>query len=226
VIAALASARRVIAFDNPGIGKTEASVPDTIDAAADLAAAFVATLDDGPADILGWSMGGMIAQVVAWSHPGLVRRVVLAATMPPGTPQLAWGEACLEAATASTLTDEEATSLFFTHSEAGRAAGRAWVERMPRAPRHVSLDALAAQVRAIARYAESSGTAFSRLREIKSAAFVAHGDQDRLFPVIGAMLLARELRASSVAVYPDSGHAFMSQYPERFADDVLRFLEA
>ena len=89
LIEALATARRVIAFDSLGVGESGGATPATLEEAADFAALLVRTLENAPADFLGWSMGGMTAQILALRHPTLVRRLVLAGTLPPGgTPEV------------------------------------------------------------------------------------------------------------------------------------------
>jgi pimeloyl-ACP methyl ester carboxylesterase len=89
---------------------------------------------------------------------------------------------------------------------------------------YVSPEAMAAQARAITRFADSGDGWAARLKEIGAPTFVANGDCDGLFPAIDSIVLAREIPQSRLGIYPDSGHGFLYQYVERFSEDVLRFL--
>ncbi|MEV8061380.1 alpha/beta hydrolase [Streptomyces antimycoticus] len=87
VIDGLATRRRVIAFDNRGVGASGGYTPDTIEAMAGDAVLFIRALGFEQVDLPGLSMGGFIAQVIAAEEPQLVRRVVLAGTGPAGRPR-------------------------------------------------------------------------------------------------------------------------------------------
>jgi pimeloyl-ACP methyl ester carboxylesterase len=226
LLTALAREHRVIMFDSLGIGETEGETPATAERTADFAATIVRSLRLGRTDLLGWSLGGCVAQVLAVKYPGLVRKVILAATMPPaGSPEVAWSPNWLDAAGTPVPSVERALSLFFTDSEASRSAGRASFARMPHPPAAVaSLTALAAQAEAIRGFATNEDGWYARLKEIVAPTFVANGDRDGLFPAIDSVVLAREIPQSRLAIYPESGHGFLFQYADRFSEDVLLFL--
>lgn len=127
----LAAGRRVIIFNNRGVGATEGDTPDTLEQAADDAAAFIRALGIEKADLLGWSMGGMTTPIVAQRHPELVRRLVLSGTCPPGNPEFApvpqhW----LDVAVKPGYEDEDILSIFFTESESSIRKGRESLARM------------------------------------------------------------------------------------------------
>ena len=177
-------------------------------------------------DILGWwSFGGLAAQVLAINYQRLVRKVILAATMPAcGSPEVVWNPNWLEAATNPVPSIERARSLFFTDSAASRAAGGASFAPIPHSPAtSVSVTAIAARSSAIRRFASNADGWCARPKPIAAPTFVANGDRDGLFPAVDSAVLAREIPWSRLGIYPDSGHAFLFQYVDRFSDDVLRF---
>ena len=204
----LARERRVIAFDNRGVGESGGETPATLEQAADDAAAFMRAIGVGQADVLGWSMGGMTAPILGLRHPSLVRRMVLCGTLPAGgSPEVvpsppAWGQVAGKPA----YEDEDILFLFFTGSEASRAAGRASLARMARPGRPGSAvkttpATMQAQLAAIIRFYKNEGGWFERLREVRQPALVANGDRDGAFPVIDSVVLARELPRSQLAIY-------------------------
>jgi pimeloyl-ACP methyl ester carboxylesterase len=222
----LARDRRVIAFDSLGVGETDGETPTGVEACADFAALVAHSLGLGTTDILGYSLGGEVAQVLALKHPKLVRKLLLAATMPPGgAPEVAWSSKWLETARGPVPSVETAMALFYTKSEASQKAGRASFARMPRPPAAVvSWEAMAAQARAIESFGKDEGGWYPRLKDIAAPTFVANGDRDGLFPAIDSFVLAREIPGSTLSIYPDSGHGFLFQYAGRFVEDALRFL--
>jgi len=218
----LAKDRQVIAFDNRGVGESGGETPGTLEQAADDAAAFLGAIGVAKADALGWSMGGMMAPILALRHPTLVRRLVLCGTLPAGgSPEVVpsppeWGQVAGKPA----YKDEDILFLFFTASEAIQSAGRASLARMS----HSTPATMQAQLAAIIRFYKNEGGWYERLRDVAQPALVGNGDRDGAFPVIDSVVLARELPHGQLAIYPDAGHGFLFQYPERFAADVLAFL--
>jgi pimeloyl-ACP methyl ester carboxylesterase len=225
-LSALAQERQVILFDSVGVGETDGETPDAVEPMADFAASVVRSLELSTADILGYSIGGFVAQVLAIKHPRLVRKLVLAATMPPGgAPNVEWSPTWLGTARTPVPSPAIALSLFYTESASSRSAGAASFSRMPSPPSsYVSPAAMDAQARALSRFADGEDGWYARLSEIATPTFVANGDRDGLFPAIDSTVLAREISQSRLAIYPDSGHGFLYQYVERFSEDVLRFL--
>ena len=223
---ALARERRVIVFDSLGIGETEGEPPTSVEGSADFAAAMIVALNLERTDILGWSLGGEVAQVLVLKKPELVRKMVLAATMPPGgTAEVFWSSKWLEQASAPKPSIENVISLFYTESKASRTAGFASISRMTHPPAaYVSHSAMAAQTKAIKGFGDNDSDWYSRLKEISKSTFVANGDRDGLFPAIDSIVLAREISGSWLSIYPDSGHGFLFQYVDRFSEEANRFL--
>jgi pimeloyl-ACP methyl ester carboxylesterase len=215
-------------FDSTGVGETGGVTPSTVEGMADFAARLIQIAGSGLVDVLGWSLGGFVAQVLAIKYPQLVRKLVLAGTMPAGgAPELVWSRDWLERASAPVPTPENALALLYANSEASRKEGRESLGRMPHpSAAYVSATTMATQAEAIRRFADGDeGGWYPRLREIAAPTFVANGDRDGLFPAIDSAVLAREIPRSQLGIYPDSGHAFLFQYSERFASDIARFLE-
>ena len=228
-VSALAAAgHEVFMFDSLGVGQTDGVTPRSVEGMADFAASVIRAAGEAPVDVLGWSLGGFVAQVLALKYPHVVRKLVLAGTMPPGcAPELVWSSDWLARASARVPTADNALALLYADSGASRAAGRKSLGRLRYPPAaSVSLTTMATQAEAIRRFADGDeGGWYARLRELAAPTFVANGDHDGLFPAIDSAVLAREIPHSQLGIYRDSGRAFLFQYAERFADDVGRFLE-
>ncbi len=229
----IAAQRRVILFDNSGVGESEGSVPSTLEGAADNAAGLLKALDIPRADIMGWSMGGMTAQIFAIKYPQLVKHLALIGTTPPaGSSEVALvPSAWSDVASRSTRTEDDLLYLFYTTTPDSIAAGKASLQRIAlrrkSEPQIGPLDNLAlmmTQYRAIKRFIQNEDGWYQKLATIQAPTLVANGDKDGAFPVGNSMVLAREIPHSQLAIYPNSGHAFHFQYPQRFAQDLGVFL--
>jgi pimeloyl-ACP methyl ester carboxylesterase len=229
-INAVARKRRVILFDNVGVGESGGKVPASLEQQGDAAVKFVQALRLRKVDVLGWSMGGMTAQIVAIKHPDVVRKLVIIGASPPaGSPEVItspgdWSKVAAKPA----YTDADLLYLFFSPSPEGAAAGRASLARTsfrrPASLVKTTPQATGAQYQAITSFFGNSDGWYQRLKQIKAPTLVANGDRDGSFPVIDSVVLAREIPDARLAVYPDSGHGFQFQYPERFAADLVEFL--
>ncbi|MGR4878077.1 alpha/beta fold hydrolase [Streptomyces sp. LARHCF249] len=229
VIDGLATRRRVITFDNRGVGASGGSTPDTIEAMARDAVLFIRALGFERADLLGLSMGGFIAQVIAAEEPHLVRKILLAGTGPAGGPGIDKVTALtVRAALKGALTRKDPKQyLFFTDSEGGRRAGRAFLERLGERTHHrdtaISLSSFRAQLKAIHRWGLQEPADLSRIHH---PALVANGESDRMVPSENTLDLAARLpRGELVPLYPDAGHGGIFQYHDEFAAQALEFLE-
>jgi pimeloyl-ACP methyl ester carboxylesterase len=229
----LAQGRCVITFDSAGVGASAGKVPDTLEGAASVAADFITALGIKTADILGWSMGGMTAQLLAVTRPEVVRRVVLAGTLPAGgCPEVVpSGPEWSQIAGKPEYDDEDILRLFFTDTEASRAAGLESLARMTTQGRAGSSvkttpEVMQRQLGAIISFYKNEGDWYERLGEITAPVLVANGDLDGAFPAINSVVLAREIPGAQLAIYPDAGHGFLFQYSERVANDILAFLDS
>jgi pimeloyl-ACP methyl ester carboxylesterase len=213
LVHALALHNRVVMFDNAGVGDTaELAPPLTIDAMADQASDLISTLGLGRADVLGWSMGGMIAQALAVLHPAQVRRLVLCATY-PGT-----GAAVVPSAPV-----RQASSDFPANQGNALAAFRAAIAEYPAASA-ASDAAKGAQTLAVDNWWAGIDTAGRQTARISAPTLIADGTDDQLVPVANDHTLARLIPGARLVLYPDAGHAFLFQEPTRFASLVESFL--
>jgi pimeloyl-ACP methyl ester carboxylesterase len=154
----LASERRVVIFDSAGVGESTGSVSPTVEGMADSALDFIQALGFTQADILGWSLGGYVAQIVALDHPELVRRLLVTGSGPggvPGTPELE--SRVPQMMTAAVGTEEDFLFLFFGLSDEGQRIGRESLARLqPRlsmSNADVSAESWGSQLQAIQRWA-------------------------------------------------------------------------
>jgi pimeloyl-ACP methyl ester carboxylesterase len=220
-VAALATGHKVVMFDNAGVGKTAAVAP-SITAMANQASALISTLRLGPTAVLGWSMGGMIAQALAVLHPAQVSRLILAATQ-PGTGDARPIPAAAAAAAASANPGAVLSVLFPPDQSAAEHAYVVGILRYPgfyQAPRPV----VAAQELAIRQWLAGQDPAGRRLGDVRLPTLVADGTLDQLDPVANDRALARSVPGSTLILYPGAGHAFLFQDSVSFLASVKRFL--
>lgn len=229
IVDALAATRRVIAFDQPGVGASSGQVPATIEAAADDAFTFVSALGLGAIDVFAFSMGGFIVQDLAIAHPDLVRRQVLAGTGPRGGRDIekVVRTTYLDVLHATLTRRDPKELLFFNRDATGRKAGKEFIarlhERTADRDAAVTLTAFRTQLKAIARYGRSAP---SDLSAITAPTLVANGDNDRMVPSALSEDLHRRIDGSRLVIYPDSGHGAVFQYWEDFAPRAAAFLAA
>ena len=226
----LAQDREVILLDNRGVGGSTGVVPENVTTMARDALGFIDALGLKQIDLLGFSLGGYVAQELALLRPRLVRRLVLAGTAPQGGPDLhRWSEDVYALATPDEPTAEHLLSLFFSSSEQSRAKGMESLGRLFQ--REVDRDEptdLAtrdAQLAAITAWGIPDASKLNRLAGITQPTFVANGDNDTMMHTQNSHLLAQHLPNAQLRIYPDAGHGFLDQYPDLFADDVNAFLE-
>lgn len=230
VVDGLAARRRVITFDNRGVGGSSGSTPDTIEAMARDAVLFIRALGFEQVDLFGLSMGGFVAQVVAAEEPHLVRKVILAGTGPAGGPGIDKVPALtIQATLKGALTRQDPKlSLFFTDTAAGRQAGRDFLERLKERThdrdKDISLPSLRAQLKAVKRWGRQTP---SDLSAIGQPVLVANGENDRMVPSLNTLDLAARLPHSElIPLYPDAGHGGVFQCHDDFVTRVLGFLES
>src|ERR1700720_3265736 len=226
----LAHDREVMLVNNRGVGGSTGAVPENVTTMAHDALAFIGALPLKQIDLLGFSLGGYVAQELVLLRPRLVRRLVLAGTAPQGGPDLhRWSDEVYALATADEPTAEHLLGLFFTGSEQSRAKGMESIGRLYQ--REVDRDEptdLAtrdAQLAAITAWGIPDESRLSRLAGITQSTFVANGDNDTMMHTQNSNLLAERLPNAQLRIYPDAGHGFLNQYPDLFADDVHAFLQ-
>jgi len=227
VVDGIAAHRRVIALDNRGVGASGGSTPDTVEAMAHDAVAFIRALGLERVDLLGFSMGGMIAQLIAADEPQLVRKVILAGTGPAGGVGITKVTRLSHLDTLrglSTLQDPK-QFLFFTRTPAGRRAGKEFLarlkERTQNRDRRISLRSYGAQLKAIHRWGQQSPADLSGIHQ---PVLVANGETDRMVPTSNSHDLAQRLPNADLIIYPDAGHGGIFQFHQQFVERALAFL--
>ena len=226
---ALASEREVILVDYPGAGSSSGAFGPTIADTARQVIAFIEALELSEVDLLGFSIGGFVAQEMALIRPPLVRRLILAATGPKGAPgKHGWREDIAEAARLEPGTAESLLSIFFAHTDTSQAKGMEFLGRfMARtqdrdAPTTVALRD--AQYDAIVEWGVPDHGALQRLTAISSPTLILQGDGDLMIPTKLSHLMAGLIPDAQIRIYPDAAHAFLFQEPDQVASDVNAFL--
>lgn len=225
----LAQDRSVIIVDNAGVGSSTGSTPTTIEEMAACIKEFVDALSLDTFDLLGFSMGGMVAQALAKQHGERVRRLILLGTSPRGGDPTPFQAEVSQRARGSAGEDDIAW-LFFGHSDAGRAAAKAFWQRRHERTVDVDppsgMDTVMAQVAAGRDWMQPHGERFADLASIKMPVLVANGSNDVMLPTINSFHLQQHLPNAQLILYPDSGHAAQFQYPELVLAHIRIFLDS
>ena len=213
----------VILFDYPGIGRSPSTVADLTRHCV----AFCRAIGLTQFDIVGFSLGGMIAQELGAEHPDLLRRIILLGTGPRGGEGLVFDDLSVEE-----LDDPSALlrKAFFTPSEASQASGRAYMERLKSrsADRDtsVSRQSASAELAAIREWGViPTSDRFAMLGKIQHPTLIVHGNKDAVVMPINAFLLAEHLPNAQLIMYPDCSHGAQSQHAEVFLQHVKLFLQ-
>jgi len=227
----LAVEREVILFDNAGVGRSTGSVPSTIAAMAMHALAFLDGLGVTRCDVLGYSLGGMIAQQMAQDRPSIFRRMILVGTAPRGGEDIMHLE---KPRLAKYIQDPglqgyaPLAKIFFALTESSQAAGEAFVERLMQ--RKQDLDpasgpnVAAAQMASFRDWEQFTGAHFAELKNIRQPTLVVNGVSDEMIPVSNSYWLSENLPNAVLLTYPDSGHGSLFQWHESFTRQVTAFL--
>jgi pimeloyl-ACP methyl ester carboxylesterase len=229
LIDALATDRRVITFDNAGVGGSTGTTPDSVEQMARDAIAFIAAMELGQVDLLGFSIGSFIAQQVALTRPAIVRRLVLASAAPQGAAGMhGWAPEVIGAIGTPETSPGEYLEVFFARSPSSRQAGQEAMQRMyARAEDRDAATTWAtreAQYDAVCTWGIPDHARLQRLSCLQMPVFVANGDSDPMILPHYSYLLAGLIPQAQVKIYPDSAHGFLFQHHAEFAADVEAFL--
>ena len=229
LVDALASQRRVVAFDNVGVGATTGTTPNTIKQMARDAISFIAALDVPRVDILGFSIGSFVAQEIALIRPDLVRRIVLASSAPRGGAGMhGWAPEVISAVGKPSQTRTVISTSFSPrrlrvdkqgrrHWAAYTGAPAMSMNRPPGRPgRHNMTRCATGASRITQRYSESARSVI-RCSSPK-------GDSDPMILPHFSYLLAGLIPQARVKIYPDAAHGFLFQHASEFGADVTEFL--
>jgi pimeloyl-ACP methyl ester carboxylesterase len=231
LIDALASERRVVAFDNCGVGASSGTTPNTVEEMARGALSYLEAMELDKVDVLGFSIGSFVAQEMALIRPDLARRVVLAASAPKGAAGMhGWAPAVMNAIGKRDTEPEGYLRVFYSPSNASQSAGRESlkrsVARVEDRDRPVSWETRLAQYDAVCTWGIPDYSQLQRLQAITAPVFVASGDSDPMILPRYSHLLAGLLPNASLTTYADAAHGFLFQHHEAVAADVNRFLDA
>ncbi|MFD8719115.1 alpha/beta fold hydrolase [Streptomyces sp. NPDC059629] len=226
----LAQTRRVITFDNAGVGGSTGVPADTIEQTARDAIHFITAIGLTRTDLLGFSIGSFVAQEIAMRRPALVRRLVLASSAPKGAPGMhGWAPEVIGAVGKPETSAEDYLGIFFTESENSRQAGKETLGRIfgsRTQDRDETTDwaTREAQYDAVCTWGIPDHATLERLAAIDMPVFVANGDSDPMILPHYSYLLAGLIPQARLKIYPDAAHGFLFQYHDEFATDVTEFL--
>ena len=225
----LAAARRVLTFDNAGVGGSTGTTPSTVAQMARDAIAFLDAMEIGEADILGFSIGSFVAQEIALIRPDVVRSLVLASSAPQGAAGMhGWAAEVIGAVGVPRPGPEQYLDVFFTSSAASRKAGKEALARMQARTQDrdqaTTWQTRLAQYDAVCAWGTPCHAALERLSAVEAPVFVANGDSDPMILPHYSYLLAGLIPQARLKVYPDSAHGFLFQHHAEFAADVSAFL--
>lgn len=225
----LAADREVVTVDLPGVGGSTGTTPDNVTEMTRGALRFIDILGLRVVDVLGFSLGGHIAQELALIRPRLVRRLILAGTAPQGAPDLhRWSDYVYAYACADNITPDGFVTLFFSGSDDSIKRGWEYLARTharteDRDP-ETTLVCRDAQYQALMTWGIPETGKLERLSAITQPTLVANGDNDTMMSTKNSHLLAERIRGAQIRIYPDSGHGFLDQYPMEFGQHVRQFL--
>jgi pimeloyl-ACP methyl ester carboxylesterase len=226
----LAATREVILFNNAGISSTSGEVPGSVEEMGANAIAFIKALGLQQVDVLGFSIGGFVAQEITLQAPELVRRLVLVGTGPRGgqSMETLTPEAQQIFGAAYKVPEEIWLKVHFTDSEASQAAGREFLKRFLGRTEHrdpaVNEKVAPAQIEAIGKWGVQREGSYEYLKTILQPTLVINGDSDVIIYSINSWILQQNIPNAQLIIYPDANHGSQYQYPERFVEHVSMFL--
>jgi len=230
---ALARRGEVILFESAGIGRSSGKAPVSVAGMAEHALAFLDGLGIGSCDVLGFSLGGMVAQQIALDRPSIFRKMVLVGTAPRGGEDIMHLE---KPSLAKPLQDPSLKGysvlqkIFFAPTESSQSAGEAFVDRLmqrkeDREP--VSGPEVAqAQMAAFRDWEKFTGRRFAELAAIRQPTLVVNGVHDEMIPISNSYWLVENLPNAMLIAYPDSGHGSLFQFHESFTKQASAFLDS
>src|ERR1700682_3406798 len=226
----LARGREGILFNNAGVSSSSGEVPTTFEQMGANAVAFSRALGLNKADVLGFSIGGMLAQEIALQAPDLVRKLILVGTGPRGGEGMASMTQVAKRIFGAPYDPPEYVwlAVLFSPSQAGQAAGKEFLKRKHlrqegRDP-EVNDKVSPAQVAAMDKWGVQQKGSYDYLKTIKQPTLVANGSNDVIMPTVNSFIMQQNLPNAQVIIYPDSNHGANHMYPELFVEHATLFL--
>ena len=226
---ALAKKHPLVLFDNKGVGSSEGETPATIGEMADDAYDFISALGLEKVYLLGFSLGGLIAQYLAERHPGLVSKMILAGTGPKGSEGITEILNVVSAGM-SDGPSKVLRNIFFTKTVRGVSAGEEFLQRLQLRKENRDIPTAGAAVKAQATAIITSGhekdPEYRQLLNIKQPVLIVNGTEDLIVPAINSFTLSKYLINSKLILWSDSGHGAIFQHSQEFAEAATAFLAA
>ena len=228
IVDGIAAKHHIIAFDNRGIGASSGSPSKSIEQMSDDAISFIKAKGFKQVDLLGFSLGGMIAQEIVLKEPQLVGKMILAGTGPAGGKGISSvaGVTVYDMLRGFFTRQDAKQFLFFTRTPSGIEAGKAFLarlkERSENRDKEISVTAFMAQLTALRVWGSKKP---ADLSVVKHPVLVVNGDDDRMVPTTNTHDLARRLPNSELIIYPDAGHGAVFQFHDDFVMKSLAFLK-
>ena len=224
----LAEKHHVIVMDLPGVGASEGKVGATVALMAQQAIAIIHALGYSAINLLGLSMGGMIAQEVVRAEPALVQHLILAGTGPRGGSEL-------DQVTVKTFKfmakgfvhrEDPKRYIFYNHDAAGgeeaaAVLGRIAQRRAAHSDKKMRVSEFITQLRAIKRWGKEQP---DMLTHITQPTLIVNGDNDLQVPTENSHVMHERILGSRLVIYPNAGHGSIFQHVEQFVTDVNEFL--
>lgn len=226
VMDALARSHHVIALNLPGVGASSGTVAPAVKEMAAPAVDFIKAMGFTEVDLVGFSLGGFIAQQIALDHPELVRRLTLAGTGPAGGAGInrptGAGYVYWDMVRGAAARTDAKEFLFFNRDKTGRNAAKEYLQRLQEhvmdRDEPITQQAFRTQVKAIKAWGRAEPHDLSR---ICAPTLIANGDNDRMVPSALSTDLHRRIPGSKLVIYPNSGHGGIFQYWEQFTQALL-----